>query len=142
MSSSPRSEQSTTGATGSSSSSSSDQTGASGSSASQTPSTSTPDSTAGQSTAGQSTTGSAAGSSAAASGDAKTQIESAFQQQPGLSNVQANVSADSIELTGTVETGKDKKEAKKIAKEHANGLKVVDHLKVTGKGEAKQDSTQ
>jgi hypothetical protein len=93
-----------------------------------------------------SSTGSASGSSqdvnassAAGSTGAQSQIQSALQQK-GLSNVNATVSTDSIELTGTVETGKEKKEAKKIAEAHANGLKVKDNIKVTGKGEAKQDN--
>lgn len=89
---------------------------------------------------GSSTSGSSAtGGSATAGSDAQSQIQAALQQQ-GLSSVQTNVSADSIELTGTVETGKQKKEAKKIAESYAGGLKVVDHLKVTGKGEAKQEN--
>jgi hypothetical protein len=76
------------------------------------------------------------GSSGAASSDPQSQIQSALQQQPNLSGVQVSVNQSEIELTGTVPTGKDKKDAEKLAKSSANGMKVVNHIKVAGKGEA------
>jgi BON domain len=113
MSSSQSGDQSTTGATGQSSTSSSGQ--------SSTGSQSQPEQ------GGMS--GSSASGSSAAGGDAQGQIQAALQQK-GLSNVQANVSADSIELTGTVNSADEKKEAKKIAKQYAGGKKVKDSLTV------------
>jgi osmotically-inducible protein OsmY len=94
---------------------------------------------AGQSNLPQSSTtetGAQAGVNSDATTQLQSQIQKALQNEPSLanSNVQANVSGDSIELTGTVETGKDKQTAKRIAQSFAGNRKVVDHIKVTGKG--------
>jgi hypothetical protein len=66
------------------------------------------------------------------------QIQQALQNETTLSNdkVTANVTDTEIELTGTVATGKDKQTAKRIAQSYAGNRKVVDHVKVTGKGKA------
>jgi osmotically-inducible protein OsmY len=65
----------------------------------------------------------------------RSQIETEFQKQ-NLSGVVINVTADTIELTGTVPTGKDKQTAKRIASSFAGNRRVVDRLTVTGRGEA------
>jgi len=76
------------------------------------------------------------------SGSADVQkIQSALQANPSLSGISASAGADgkSIELSGTANSAKDRKEAMRIAKENANGMKVTDHIKVGSS--AKSDST-
>lgn len=70
------------------------------------------------------------------------QIQQALQNETTLSNdkVSVNVTDTEIELTGTVATGKDKQTAKRIAQSYAGNRKVVDHLKVTGKGKSSSDN--
>jgi len=65
----------------------------------------------------------------------RSQIETEFQKQ-NLSGVTINVTDDTIELTGTVPTGKEKQTAKRIASSFAGNRRVVDRLTVTGLGEA------
>lgn len=59
-------------------------------------------------------------------------IQSALQQDPALanSNVTANVTGNTIELTGTAADQHAKKTAEDIAKTNSGGRKVVDHIKV------------
>lgn len=66
----------------------------------------------------------------------KTQIETALHQEPTLSNdhINVNLTADQIELSGTVANGKGRQTAKRIAESFAGNRKVVDHLTVTGEG--------
>jgi osmotically-inducible protein OsmY len=66
----------------------------------------------------------------ASGADLQSKIQSALQQS-NLSGVSVNASGDSVELTGTVNSGKERKEAMRIAKENANGKKVVDHIQVS-----------
>jgi osmotically-inducible protein OsmY len=70
------------------------------------------------------------------------QIQQALQNETTLSNdkVSVNVTDTEIELTGDVGTNKDKQTAKRIAQSYAGNRKVVDHLKVTGKGKASSDN--
>jgi hypothetical protein len=65
----------------------------------------------------------------------QSQIQSSFQQQSGLSGVMVNVTDNSISLSGTVETGKEKQTAKRIAQSYAGSRKVEDNITVTGKGQ-------
>ena len=51
-------------------------------------------------------------------------------QQGNLSGVSVNATDSPIELTGTVSSAKERKEAVRIAKQNANGKKVVDHIQV------------
>jgi osmotically-inducible protein OsmY len=105
----------------------------------------TPDQgTAGQSSAGQtgqagsqSSTGSqnpssmSSGQGMGTQGQgASAQIQSALQQQPALSGVTVNETDSQIELSGNVAKSSDKKDAKKIAEQHAGGKKVVDKITV------------
>jgi osmotically-inducible protein OsmY len=68
------------------------------------------------------------------SGDVQDKIQKAIQQDSSLSgaNIAVNVSGDKVELTGTVASKDQKKTAKQIAESNAGGMKVVDHLKVSG----------
>src|SRR5438067_2197783 len=79
----------------------------------------------------------------AASADAetvnlRTQVQGAIAKEPTLSNdhVLVNVTATTVELSGTVATGKEKQTAVRIAESYANNRKVVDHITVTGRGNA------
>jgi len=65
----------------------------------------------------------------------QSQIQSSFQQQSGLSGVIVNVTDNSVSLSGTVETGKEKQTAKRIAQSYAGSRKVEDNITVTGKGQ-------
>ncbi len=70
----------------------------------------------------------------------KGQLESAYQAEPTLtgSNIQVNVNDTTVELTGTVPTGKEKTTAKRIAQSYAGNRKVVDKMTVTGRGTTPQ----
>ena len=71
----------------------------------------------------------------AATGDVQGNIQSAIQKDPSLANanVTVNVNAGkSVELTGTVPSKDAKDAAERIATENAGGLKVKNHLKVSG----------
>ncbi|HEY3769935.1 MAG TPA: BON domain-containing protein [Candidatus Angelobacter sp.] len=71
----------------------------------------------------------------AASGDVQGNIQSAIQKDPSLasSNVTVNVMAGkSVELTGTVASKDAKDAAERIATENSGGLKVKNHLKISG----------
>lgn len=81
----------------------------------------------------QSDTGAAAGASAAGtSSDMQSKIQAAFQQDPALANVTVNASGNTVELSGTAASKKDRKKAVKLARENANGAKVVDNIQVGG----------
>jgi osmotically-inducible protein OsmY len=66
----------------------------------------------------------------ASGSDLQGKIQSALQQS-NLSGVSVNASGDTVELTGTVNSAKERKEAMRIAKENANGKKIVDHIQVS-----------
>jgi hypothetical protein len=66
--------------------------------------------------------------------DYQSQLQNALQQQPDLAGVQATFTDSTLELTGTVPTGKEKHQARMLAQNYANGRKIVDHITVTGKG--------
>lgn len=69
---------------------------------------------------------------ATAGSDVQSQVQTALQQDPKLANANINVTVNgkNLELTGTVPSGKEKKEAAKIAKTNAGNLKVKNHIKV------------
>jgi osmotically-inducible protein OsmY len=74
-----------------------------------------------------------------ASGDSatlQTTIQDKLKGEPLLSssNVNVNVTDSTIELSGTVSTGKEKQTAVRIAQSYAGNRKVVDRITVTGKG--------
>ena len=66
--------------------------------------------------------------------DYQSQLQNAMQQNPNLAGVQVAYTDSTVELTGTVPTGKEKHEARMMAQDYANGRKVVDHIRITGKG--------
>ena len=76
------------------------------------------------------------GTTAAAGGDIQMQIQNALQKEPTLSsdNINVSVSDDTIDLNGTVASGKEKQTAKRIAQSYAGNRKVKDHLTVSGQG--------
>ena len=65
----------------------------------------------------------------------KGQLDQAYQSEPSLSgsNIQVEVSDTSIQLSGSVPTGKEKTTAKRIAQSYAGNRKVVEKLAVTGR---------
>lgn len=69
-------------------------------------------------------------------GDVQGRIENAIKAEPTLtgSNVMVNVTGDTVELSGSVPTGKEKQTANRIASSFAGNLKVVDRITVTGRG--------
>ena len=87
-------------------------------------------------------TGSATGATGTATseegGDLQGRIDNAIKAEPTLtgSNVVVNVTGDTIELSGSVPTGKEKQTADRIASSFAGNHKVVDRITVTGRGNA------
>jgi len=72
-----------------------------------------------------------------ASSDVTGKIQSALQANPNLSGISVSSTDKGIELTGTANSAKDRKEAVRIAKENANGMKVKDHIKVGASASSK-----
>jgi osmotically-inducible protein OsmY len=66
--------------------------------------------------------------------DVQKDIQSALQQEPTLAtaNINVQVAGKNVELSGTVPSKDAKDKAEQIAKSHAGGLAVKNHLKVTG----------
>jgi osmotically-inducible protein OsmY len=91
---------------------------------------------------GQSTTGSQSGAMA---GDdqLQQQIQTALKNDPSLSNstIMVSLATDSIELSGDVATGKEKKTAQRIAESYAGNRKMKNNITVAGKGAGAKDST-
>jgi hypothetical protein len=83
------------------------------------------------------------GSSATSSDQVRSDIQTAFRNEPTLtsSNVSVNVTDDSIELNGTAPSAKDRDEAKRIAQSFAGNRRVVDNIKVGGSGGPDQSSS-
>jgi osmotically-inducible protein OsmY len=66
--------------------------------------------------------------------DVQSEIQAALQKEPSLANASINVqvTAQSVELSGTVPTKDAKETAEQIAKAHSGGLEVKSRLKVGG----------
>jgi hypothetical protein len=66
----------------------------------------------------------------------QSQIENALRNEPALtsSHIAVNVTAESISLSGTVGSGKDKQTAERIAQSFDGNRKMNDTLAVTGHG--------
>jgi hypothetical protein len=64
----------------------------------------------------------------------QSQLQHALAQQPNLSGVQVNYTDTTVELTGTVPTGKEKHQARMMAQNYSNGRRVLDHITVSGQG--------
>jgi osmotically-inducible protein OsmY len=63
-----------------------------------------------------------------------TKINNALKNEPTLAknNVMVNVSDQGVEVTGSVDTGKEKTTAMRIAQSYAGNFKVVDRLTLAG----------
>lgn len=80
-------------------------------------------------------------SAASTGGDVQSQVQTAIQQDPKLANANITVSVKgkNLELTGTVPSNDEKKQAGEIAKSHAGDLKVKNHIKVASANLPGQD---
>lgn len=67
--------------------------------------------------------------------DLQAQVQNSLSKEPTLSGDSVNVavSADSIEITGTVTTAREKQTATRIVQSYAGNKKVNSHLTVTGR---------
>ncbi len=81
-------------------------------------------------------TGATGGAMSSAS-DLQTQCDTALKREPTLASDQINcvVSGDTIELSGSVMTGKERQTALRIAQSFAGNRRVVDRLTVRGRGQ-------
>jgi osmotically-inducible protein OsmY len=66
--------------------------------------------------------------------DVQNEIQAALQKEPSLANasITVQVTAQSVDLSGTVPTKDAKDTAEQIAKAHSGGLEVKNRLKVGG----------
>ena len=99
--------------------------------------TSDSSSTAG-SIAGNTQAGTAGASGSMATGAAPADLQPRIQQalqRENLSGINVVVSGTTIDLSGTVSTGKEKQTAKRIAQSFAGNMKVVDRITVSGMGQ-------
>ena len=71
---------------------------------------------------------------AATTADLQNDIQTALQKEPTLAtaNINVQVTDKNVELSGTVPNRDAKDKAEQIAKAHAGGLAVKNHLKVGG----------
>lgn len=86
---------------------------------------------------------SAAQSSSPDSTTLQSTIQEKLKNEPMLSSssVNVNVTDSTIELSGSVATGKEKTTAERIAQSYAGNRKVVDRITVTGNGNAASPSS-
>jgi hypothetical protein len=75
-------------------------------------------------------------SASAESSSLQKQIDAALKKEPTLANQNVNtvVTDTSVELSGSVSTGKEKQTAKRIAQSFAGNRRVVDRITVSGRG--------
>ena len=66
--------------------------------------------------------------------DLKSQIANSLQKEQ-LTGVIVSVTDTTVELTGTVQNGREKETARRIAQSYAQNRRVVDHIRVTGPGQ-------
>ena len=73
----------------------------------------------------------------------QNQIQNALQNEPTLrnDNINVNVTDSTIELSGSVQTGKEKQTAQRIASSFAGNRRVRDRVTVSGKGTASNSSS-
>lgn len=102
-----------------------------GASSSSAPSTN-PGTTPGSNAGGTASSGESAGTTLPDNASLQGQLQTAFKNDPNLrnDNVATNVTDATIELTGTVASGKERQTAKAIAESYAGNRKVVDHITV------------
>jgi len=82
---------------------------------------------------GMATAGATTSLTTGASADLQSQIEKSFHQN-NLTGVTVSVTDNTIELKGSVPTGKEKHQAMRLANSFAKGRRVVDHITVIGRG--------
>jgi osmotically-inducible protein OsmY len=84
------------------------------------------------------------GTTTQAGGDLKGQIEAAFKNEPTLTgtNVIVNVTETTVELSGSVPTGKERQTAKRIAQSYAGNRRVEDRMTVSGQGNLPENPPQ
>jgi len=72
----------------------------------------------------------------------QARVQIALSKVPELSNDSLRVVAavDSLELSGTVATGKQRQAALRIAQSYARGKKVVDHIVISGRSSPRPES--
>lgn len=82
-----------------------------------------------------------ASAASATGGDVQSQVQTAIQQDPKLANANITVAVkgNKLELTGTVPSNDEKKQAEQIAKSNAGNLKVKNHIKVASGNMPGQD---
>jgi osmotically-inducible protein OsmY len=93
---------------------------------------------ASSSIAGNTQAGTAGASGSMATGAAPADLQPRIQQalqRENLSGINVVVSGTTIDLSGTVSTGKEKQTAKRIAQSFAGNMKVVDRITVSGMGQ-------
>jgi BON domain len=68
-------------------------------------------------------------------GELQSQIQNALSKEPTLSGdtINVNVTAEAIEVTGSVATAREKQTATRIIQSYAGNKKVVSHLTITGR---------
>ena len=73
----------------------------------------------------------------------QNQIQNALQNEPTLrnDNLNVNVTDSTIELSGTVQTSKEKQTAQRIASSFAGNRRVRDRITLSGKGTASNSSS-
>ncbi len=66
----------------------------------------------------------------------QSQIQNALRNEPSLSNshIVVNVTAEGIDLSGTVGSSKDRQAAERIAQSFDGNRKLTDNLMITGNG--------
>lgn len=81
-------------------------------------------------------------SASAESSSLQKQIDAALKKEPTLANSSVNVVVNdsSIQLSGSVVTGKEKQTAKRIAQSFAGNRRVDDRITVTGRGSSSTTS--
>lgn len=74
----------------------------------------------------------------------QSEVQEALGRVPELSNdtLEVAASADGLELTGTVVTGRERQAAVRIAQSYARGRKVVDHIVVSGRNTPPAEGTK
>lgn len=66
----------------------------------------------------------------------QSQIQNALRNEPSLSNshIVVNVTAEGIDLSGTVDSSKDRQAAERIAQSFDGNRKLTDNVMITGNG--------
>ena len=84
------------------------------------------------------------GNPAVSDSDLQSQIQNALTKEPTLSadSLQANVTDQNIELSGNVETAREKQTALRIVQSYAANKKVVNHISVGSRSVSSPSQTE